>query len=663
MTGSEWNQVDVTGPDLFGGVLFGDELMEMYNSEAVVGDETHVVESHEINALLASGTPSNKAGTDSDPHESGSAFDDGFGAFRPSTSFNDLTTLLAEPVESNPSATTGAVAGTTAPETTAAPPKKSRKRSSEAGTKAEAATKKRAGGQRGKASSATSARAGGKTKPSGTKAGQSRTAAQSAGHAALKLRKEQQSMIGRNSKASNNTPNPLINGASVPAAKSTSARPSATPAVARSAPVVPLPTKVMGGGKGDSITSEAAAATAAAVAASVSLPSLNKTGAATESDFRSVAQAAVTNLILNAGNNPKADNVTSAASKSSSSDSDNFNIKVDTSTAHIKALTSSNWVNACSSTTECPTTASSGDKSNNRARRQNLTPDERARQNRDRNREHARNTRLRKKAYVEELKRTLTELVSQRDAADLEKRHAAQREMEQREVRFRVMEEFLKLRGRNEPNFARWIAILEDEFELTLPLTPYRKTVNDETGDQHVLQGAGDVMADAACVSAFLQTLGNAPGQNGSVTLLHSCERKKFFMDGCTAVMQWTATSQGAASEISVKGMMRAKFCAASNKLISAEMMFDTGSVATQVSSETPDAAAQAAAHQADALLDSLQMPHLSATVPSAITVGSHPNSTAVSVSASDKGDLSSDESTEEVLGKPETRQSGVVSE
>jgi hypothetical protein len=40
---------------------------------------------------------------------------------------------------------------------------------------------------------------------------------------------------------------------------------------------------------------------------------------------------------------------------------------------------------------------------NNRARRQYLTPDERARQNRDRNREHARNTRLHKKAYVEEL--------------------------------------------------------------------------------------------------------------------------------------------------------------------------------------------------------------------------------------------------------------------
>ena len=76
-------------------------------------------------------------------------------------------------------------------------------------------------------------------------------------------------------------------------------------------------------------------------------------------------------------------------------------------------------------------------------RRATLTADERARQNRDRNREHARNTRLRKKAYVEELKRTWTELVAQRDASDLEKRHEKERDLEVLEVCYRVMEEFM----------------------------------------------------------------------------------------------------------------------------------------------------------------------------------------------------------------------------
>jgi hypothetical protein len=116
---------------------------------------------------------------------------------------------------------------------------------------------------------------------------------------------------------------------------------------------------------------------------------------------------------------------------------------------------------------------------------------------------------------------------------------------------------------------------------------------------------------------------------------------------------------------------MQAKFSPASNKLISAEITFDTGSVSSQLDclvrngsagANQVDAAAQAA-HRADALLDSLQMPHLTAKVPSAISLEAHnvtsaDESAAHSVSSSDKGDLSSDESTEE----PATKGTKVVS-
>lgn len=111
---------------------------------------------------------------------------------------------------------------------------------------------------------------------------------------------------------------------------------------------------------------------------------------------------------------------------------------------------------------------------------------------------------------------------------------------------------------------------------------------------------------------------------------------------------------------------MRAKFSPASNKLVSAELIFDSGRVASQLAtakahtSETADrcdevaadAAAQAAANEADALLDSLQMPHLNA-VPAAITVMAHSTATkeAVSVTCSEKEDASSDESTTENVG------------
>lgn len=89
--------------------------------------------------------------------------------------------------------------------------------------------------------------------------------------------------------------------------------------------------------------------------------------------------------------------------------------------------------------------------------------------------------------------------------------------------------------------------------------------------------------------------------------------------------------------ELTLKGNMRAEFSPASNKLISAEIMFDTGNVAAQLQlldspkGELNDeldnccdmaaaaAAAQAAANEADALLDSLQMPQLGSNVPTAI--------------------------------------------
>lgn len=374
----------------------------------------------------------------------------------------------------------------------------------------------------------------------------------SAGQAALKLRKEQQAMLqGQGRRSVNNTPNPLSELPTAPGIKKAVTQVVAPTTTSTPAVVSPRAVPTV---KGDSITSEAAAATAAAaaVAAAASVPvppPAPVSCATTEADFKSVAQAAVTNLILNAGAT-KGDAVKAPTTDTT---------KVDTSTAHIKALTSSNWVAACSggsAAASAAAAAAAADSKANRVRRQNLTPDERARQNRDRNREHARNTRLRKKAYVEELKRTLTELVAQRDAAELEKRHSSQRELEQREVRFRVMEEFLKLRGRNEASFARWAAILEESFDLTLPVTDYRKMVEkgeSSSKTEQVLHGAGDAMGDAVHLASFLQTLGNATdgsAQKAPVTLAYKCDRKSFFMDGCNGVLVWTATTVGAVGEV-----------------------------------------------------------------------------------------------------------------
>ena len=362
------------------------------------------------------------------------------------------------------------------------------------------------------------------------------------------------------------------------------------------------------------------------------------TRALSEADFKSVASAAVSSLIQSASTGTAITGKGLAGPKPSEK-------PIDTSTSHVLSLTSQSWITACSNPIPTPTQSSNeGDKAARNARRAALTQEERAKQNRDRNREHARNTRLRKKAYVEELKRTLTELVAQRDAADVEKMHSAQREREQREVRFRVMEEFLKLRGRNELNATRWVAILEDGFTLTLPRTSFREMVskdrstleddeaNARTKLEQVIRGAGPVMEDSKYLSEFLQTLGNSDqaADSTQIQIVYKCDRKRFFMDSNTTFMDFVATTVGAVNkglqnEISFKGSMRSLFSPASNKLISVDITFDTGSILHQlqlmgqtvVNYTTEDDVAEAAlaaanaANEADALLDSIQMPQM----------------------------------------------------
>lgn len=395
-----------------------------------------------------------------------------------------------------------------------------------------------------------------------------------------------------------------------------------------------------------------------ALTAITNTSALTQPNTATEAAFESVAKAAVSNLIRNSARDVPAQNIGG---------------KVDTSTAHIRALTGNNWVEAARSSvagfSEIAATDAAAKVNNNRGkkRRQNLTPDECVRQkNRDRNREHARNTRLRKKAYVEELKRTLTELVAQKESEEAKKGMAAQRELDQREVRFRVIEEFLRLRSRNESSFGRWAAILEDEFKLTLPVTRYRKMVHESGKNnmnqedsgisipsqiEQVLLGVPEVMADTRNFASFLlESTGNLllGTTLPAVGFMYHCDRKNLLMDGSYAVLHWTATSVGAVkhgasrAELSLRGCLRGAFNPASNKLLSVVMTFDTGLISPQLKHNffvapprdddnlLPElsgypcdqiTAAQDASRRADAILDSLQI--LPSMVPSAASVTS----------------------------------------
>lgn len=644
--------------DLFGGDILGDELMDIYNAAVVGGGNGDDEVMNEIPSLLG---PSDLSSEKKD-----GSLDDGFGTFRPSTSFNNLT-LLQDP-NSEPNHVGVAP--------TVQPPTDTRRVVSNASlspglsisptpplTSVPYVTTP--GGTKRKATSAL----GGSPKR------------KSAGVAA-RSKQQKTSKASTSKKGGKKSTTQPRKGQITAAAAANTTRMAAHSKTKKAGPVVPIasnmvPVKQESMNAVTSAVSKMKAPQAPLSSAPVAAPASSVlSNPPTEADFKSVAQAAVNNLIMNAGAATKAANAKAKgrsnsmpASTTAAKGTSITTVKrVDTSTEHVKALTGSNWVAVCGgigTTGDSNANQSNNDKMCNRARRSNLTPDERARQNRDRNREHARNTRLRKKAYVEELKATLSALVSQRDAAELEKRHAQQRELEQREVRFRVLEEFLKLRGRNEANAVRWAAILEEKFTLTLPILSFREMVHSNDSShrntnalhEQVLTGVTEVMNDSNLCASFLQTLGKQ-GNSEIITLAYNCDRHNFFMDNCVAVLDWTATTHGASEqgiELIVKGHTRAKFCPASNKLISVVLSFDTGAIVSQVNlinkvkenseAEAAAAAARHAANEADALLDSLQMPHFeppSAGLPGKINV--IPSSSSASSSIEEKAVISSDD-------------------
>jgi hypothetical protein len=99
-----------------------------------------------------------------------------------------------------------------------------------------------------------------------------------------------------------------------------------------------------------------------------------------------------------------------------------------------------------------------------------------------------------------------------------------------------------------------------------------------------------------------------------------------------------------------MRGIVRGNFSPASNKLLAANVTCDTGAVLIQLQKfsgapiqvdPTCFEAAQVAAFQADAILDSLQMPRLPTTIPSPVIVPSSSSSEG----SCDKGELDSDDS------------------
>lgn len=143
-------------------------------------------------------------------------------------------------------------------------------------------------------------------------------------------------------------------------------------------------------------------------------------------------------------------------------------------------------------------------------RRTDLSPEERAKQNRDRNREHARSTRLRKKAYVQKLKELVEGLHAERTEEVRQRRVAIQHLAEMQNVRRGVVRTFLRFHSSFETDFRKWETILEESFWLKQPVTPYRSFRRTEIEqDCRISRGVEGMVADAASVSVMVEGIGS----------------------------------------------------------------------------------------------------------------------------------------------------------
>ena len=214
----------------------------------------------------------------------------------------------------------------------------------------------------------------------------------------------------------------------------------------------------------------------------------------------------------------------------------------------------------------------------------NLNVDDKAQANRDRNREHARNTRLRKKAYLEKLKATVEDLCRERDTLVTERAGAAGLLVEMHNTRTEVLMSFFALRSSNERRRKLWSSILDEScFACIMPVTPYRSFPASEvqvSKCQRTVLGIDAMMADTASLHVLLQSLVDRTRfPDGKVEFRYTLVTEESVVAGNQMMARWVmssmnATKCGALTEVAKQGMLCCKFNSA-HRITGLELMFD----------------------------------------------------------------------------------------
>lgn len=147
---------------------------------------------------------------------------------------------------------------------------------------------------------------------------------------------------------------------------------------------------------------------------------------------------------------------------------------------------------------------------------------------------------------------------------DRERVETQARVAEQAAARKQALRTMFYYRATGELSRAKWEAILEEDFEMVLPVTPYRSFPPDEVvnGQRHLV-GIGAMVLDNASLALMVQSIGRVrpPGSDAEVRVRYYSGLDDTVMSGDAFMCRWilrteNAVECGACHECFKQGMV-----------------------------------------------------------------------------------------------------------
>ena len=200
----------------------------------------------------------------------------------------------------------------------------------------------------------------------------------------------------------------------------------------------------------------------------------------------------------------------------------------------------------------------------------------------EKNRYHAKNTRMRKKNLIDAMRDKVISLSGSFQATQIERKHRIHALSERVNLQKNHLLTFFRLRAAGEQSHHLWSEILDSNFVFTLPITPYRSFPPHQVLDnQRYIVGIDAIISDTTSLFVMLQSLGDQrENTSGFIQAEYILDWNNMVIDGATLMSKWSlhttnATSKGARHEVFKQGMIQVLFSPNNNKILSINMTHD----------------------------------------------------------------------------------------